>query len=719
MAKKLIIYDARGNEVLTKAAQVPDLDPSFWTSAGNSTDNNVSDIARKPYINHWLVYAAARNISSNLARLPRRFKREDESIVEKNHDLLKLFRRPNVFMTGRTFWEAVVLYTLLPAEGMGASRGGQCFIVCDSGNEDPRVDLAKGEIPASMYPYSDEFITAQYDSKRKFVGWKLKIENELEVEYAPHQIIRVYNFNPYDWLSGVSMCAPAILSLKQDIKANIWNTRSFENDAIPAGVLSSEQELDETQAAEIKARWYQQYSGVGNARRVAVLGKGTQFQTTGITQKDLEFSQQKDRAVDEMLAAFGLNKIAIGKYEQINYATIIEGHRMLWEDTYMPIDDSICEQVNSQFVNNVEVKNKIYISADTSSVRVLKKDYTKNIASAKTMYDMKVPASVAMRINEVPITDQDIKDCPWLAEKPEPVSMPAYGYDALADSGMEYDAPKKSVIIKTGFGLDARDKISMDYIERVLQPGENLFFSKLLRYFTSERNRMLDKVDEWYKATSKKYKEVVDGVVVSPSMFLLDLDEETQFLIERIYRPQVVLQLRAEYAKLNEELGRLVDWGIKDETIDRFINNRRAALMSVVETTFSAVSDKVSDAIADGYSRNLAIDELSREIKDAISDVGEIRKNQSRTIARTETGIISSEARYDAFKDAEVEYHQWINAHDEKVRDTHADGSGDGGLIVRVGTEFPNTRLLHPLDPSGEPGEIINCRCTSVAVEKP
>jgi SPP1 gp7 family putative phage head morphogenesis protein len=816
--KQVTLYDPRGQEIdlSVKAQSVPDLDPDFFSSVLGS--GTTKDIEEKPYQLHWIVYACARVISWNLSRLPRLLKDKNNKVVD-NEELKKIFDRPNPFMTKRTFFEALILYLLLPAkEGFGEGmRGGQVFIVCDSGKDDPHVDLAAGQIPVSMYPYSDEFISPEFDSQKKFIGWKLEIrQDDLLVHYKPNEIIRIYNFNPYDWLGGLSMYEPAQRAILNDIKADVWNSRTFENDAIPAGVLSSDAELTEEQATSISARWYQKYSGVGNARRVAVLGKGTKFQTIATSQKDMEFTEQKARIVDETLSVFGLNKIAIGNYEQINYATIVEGRKMLWEDTYLPIDESIMEQVNSQWINNIDPRNVISMVGDTSNIRVLKKDHSKNIIAAKTMVDTGVPAAIAYRINEVPITEDDLSNAPWLNERPIQPTSP-FGNQPIVE-------PKvKSIIQQVKLGLDELDKIAADYLEKVLLPGENLFYNKMVRYFIDERNYMQDLVDTWLKKqkdfkggpgsgrypagsggqhdnsidtlkqisidhsdmiskdtegvrkekyhneieprlkdepdqasgkwhlakrmisvsqekwqekdvkdtyksiTGSTYKPYIDESDTSDpeksliykadnkiiaDMFLFDDVKETEKLINKIYRPMVKDQVIREAGKLNQELGGLVNWSVQDEMIEAYVLNRAEGLAAINTTTINMYKEKISEVIAEGYQEVWNPNQFAKGIKDVISDTGEIRKNQARTIARTETGIISSDARYDAFQAEEVEEQTWVSANDEKVRETHQQ---ENGISVKVGEEFPHTHLLHPCDPDGEPEEIINCRCVAIA----
>jgi uncharacterized protein with gpF-like domain len=55
---------------------------------------------------------------------------------------------------------------------------------------------------------------------------------------------------------------------------------------------------------------------------------------------------------------------------------------------------------------------------------------------------------------------------------------------------------------------------------------------------------------------------------------------------------------------------------------------------------------------------------------------------------------------------------QWLTAHDEHVRPSHAAQDGDE---VALDETFKNG-LRYPCDPLGPPEEVINCRCTVVPV---
>jgi SPP1 gp7 family putative phage head morphogenesis protein len=230
---------------------------------------------------------------------------------------------------------------------------------------------------------------------------------------------------------------------------------------------------------------------------------------------------------------------------------------------------------------------------------------------------------------------------------------------------------------------------------------------------------MMDKIDAWAKHNgAKSYTEIVKKLPpINTEDYLLSSPVETEKLV-RVYRSFAGDQLKRQRAKLLEELGVAgVQWNVTDPLIDQYVRLRRKDLKEINNLTFKKVEKKVADAVAEAVKENQTVNELARNIKEYIRDVEVTRKNQSKTIARTETGIISSNSRYNAFKSAGIEYHQWVNAEDERVRMNHQnDPVGDGGVVRKVGELFPKTHLHHPQDSAGEPGEIINCRCVALAV---
>ena len=84
-------------------------------------------------------------------------------------------------------------------------------------------------------------------------------------------------------------------------------------------------------------------------------------------------------------------------------------------------------------------------------------------------------------------------------------------------------------------------------------------------------------------------------------------------------------------------------------------------------------------------------------------------------IARTETIRASNAGSTQVYKDWGVQKHEWLSTMDDRTRDDHAEANG---LVVEIGKPFMvgGEELEFPGDPNGSPGNVINCRCTTIPV---
>lgn len=803
----IITVDKYGNETNIEKS-IPNLDPYFLYPTGTRSRYGGGNVAERPYQNHIWTYASGEVISRNVCRLPKVIsKKTDPDKLIFEHKVLDVFDMPNPWMSSIGFWKSICLGLLLPSrraplekhkvdkavptnrsDDMG-DTGGQVFLIPLT-NSGEKVNLRRGDIPDMILPYTDRYIRAKEthdpDKGTTLDGWQwINSANNTVIDtFSPEEIIRINLLNPYDWIRGLSPLTPAGLALVDDIKSDIYNTESFENDGTVAGLLSTENDMTNDQFEINLKRWYSRNGGVGNNNRIAMIANGLKYQQFGLSQADMQFTEQKRWIFEKFAAAYGLNKIAYGKYEEINFATIREGRRMLWIDTYQPLDQLICNAITTQWIKYVD--KGAFLHSDYSRVETLREDYTKRAQAAKVMVDMGYPASLASKINNIPITEEMIQKYPWLDEKP-------MQRQPIQEQGKEKDKPKKSATKsaeKMQMSEEERKAQSWDYIHKVLDPGEKKWKSTMIRFFNSQRNRMQDKVDVWekkqkeipknikkdiylksfWKAFNKEYPEiyayqyqiknteylsvpfynkdegarmlktpkyqdwdteeavrafdksnisVIKEIIIDPKAFLLNPVEENEKLLQLV-KPLIVDQMRREKNRLNEELGTLIEWDVTDENIKEFIEKRKKDIKEINTTTFKKANKKIGKAIEISIEENETPQEAAKRIKAAISEVVETRKNAAQTIARTETGMISGAARFEAFHVEGVEYHEWLNAADEKIRFDHTQKpTGVGGEVVRVGAVFPIVLMRYPLDPMGSADQIINCRCVAIAVEEP
>lgn len=734
------------------------LDPNFLLSSATG-ELTSGDIVDEPYINHIWTYASAKVINTNVSKLPKILCNEDDPEDYKtDHAVLDLFDDPNPWMSSTNFWQAIVLGLLLPSErsqykpvgksnelitsNSGNQTGGQVFLICLTKNGE-KVNLQRGDIPDVILPFYDKNVAPWEDKKDGMVklrGW-VWVDNANKVieKFEPHEIIRINLFNPYEWTHGVSNYYPTSLAMADDIQSDIFNSQSFKNDGTVAGVLGTEMDLTDAQYNILYNRWMNRHGGVGRNNTIAVLGNGLKYQQIGLSQADMQFTDQKQFNFEKFAASYGLNKIAYGKYEEINFATIREGRKLLWQDTYKPLDQLITRSITDQWIKYIKPE-RLQLKSDYSDIEYLRPDYKGRANVAAIMVEkLRYTPAVASKMVRLPLTDEMIKEMPWLNEEP-----PAKQAGGFTPEPKKISEKLINKAFKNGQKLseDERIALSWDYIHKVLDPGEKKWKSTLDRFFTSQSNRMQDMVDIWLKK-QKAIPENIDretylrgfwlqqtnaeegeesgagAILATPAIFMLNPNQENEKLI-KILKPLIKAQMKLDAKRLEQELGTLIEFNVTNDDIQQYIDARKQQIKDINTTTFKKANQKIGVAIEEAIAANDTPQEAAKRIKDAIKDVRDVRKNQAATIARTETATISNTTRFAAFHKEGIEWHEWLNAADERVRVDHMNmPSGVGGMIVKVGQTFPIVNLRFPSDPNGAPAQIINCRCVTIPAEEP
>jgi hypothetical protein len=121
----------------------------------------------------------------------------------------------------------------------------------------------------------------------------------------------------------------------------------------------------------------------------------------------------------------------------------------------------------------------------------------------------------------------------------------------------------------------------------------------------------------------------------------------------------------------------------------------------------------MGEAIANGET----MDEIKARIRKTFNEIGDTRVDM---IARTETTVAYESARDLTFKEAGIEWTQWLTMADGGER--HPRYSGLHEQIRPIDEPFTlygSLTMRFPGDPEGPAAEVINCRCIRIAVMGP
>lgn len=721
--------DVNGQPISSRG--FPNLDPMYPNpfALANSGDS-VQSVMLRPYQNNPWVYVACRAYARNLAPLPRWLAdKNDPSRFAKDHPLYSAWRDPNPLMNSLQLWETIVLNLLLPST---RGPGGQCFLVLTDIAGEP-VDILSGQIPDQIWPYSDEVMTPLTNGNQ-FIGWKLTVNGQVITTFAPHQVVRLRLLNPGQPLKGLSPFNSVRQSVELDARATQFDLKSMENGGALAGVLHTDSPLNDQTVKEIREQWQRNFGGAINAGKTPLLTHGLEYQEVSRSQQEMQFAELQDRNRDKVLAVYGVPKFEAGIYEDINYATAEVARRHFWGAVLKPFDESIWCDLNDNWIRFIDKGRWVGLS-DYSNVEPLQESYKDKAEIMKTLFGIGVPVKESARLLKVPLQlDQyDWTDSVQVSSSLTDISM-LNENNAARNQGAKNgtitplppedspggDVPNAEPIAQPKSikkEVSSRQSKWDHYVRTMFDPAEKPMKKELVKYFVEQRNFMQDKVDAWESANRAAPQGATRGQVPNAGELLPNhierksQDDKLKEILDPLYKKAADLAVESA----QQELGQLVKWNEKNPFVSHFKRIRLEQIPEVNTTTFKKAGEVIAEIISAGVEAHLTVQEMAKELKKGIFDIYQMRISNSQTIARTETAIISSSTRQQVFKVEGIKQHEWLSAHDDKTRETHLEEDGN---IVDLGDPFPVTGLQYPSDPSGEPEEVINCRCVALAVIK-
>jgi HK97 family phage portal protein len=249
----------------------------------------------------WRMYKTDRD---GRVRYARTDKGSDQRIEVLRHQALKLWKRPNPFMTGEHFreigWQHMELV-------------GEWYWVINRGPS------GRG-VPLEIWPVSPARMEPVPDRKKFLAGWVYTGPSGEQIPLSTDEVIQIKYPNPGDMYRGLS----AVQSLLADIDATKysaqWSRNFFLNSAVPGGVVTFAKRLTDTEFNEFTARWREQHQGVARGHRVGVLEQGAVWTPNTYTVKDMQFYELRTLGRDIIREAYRVHQAMLGQSTDVNRA---------------------------------------------------------------------------------------------------------------------------------------------------------------------------------------------------------------------------------------------------------------------------------------------------------------------------------------------------------------------------------------------------------------
>jgi len=300
------------------------------------------------FLNSW-VNIAVNILIRNIARADFTVKKEGEDIT--NGQVFELFRKPNYSLSRYDLWKETAAWWHLEGEAFwwfGPDYSGgipkEIFII------DPRKMRHEGELSGG-FDFSSRHIPRR---------WFYHCGTEL-IPIFSDEIIHFRDFNPYNPVRGINPLLPLALELEQDYYANKANSQLLKNNAIPQGILKTEQTLRPEEADQLERRWESKYGNVKAGRKIAVLGKGTEFKPVTFSPDVIKLFELKKWNLYTILAKYGIPPRVANISDRstaLSGKDTAEQHSAFWKYTLIPILRQFEQILESQFFIKLGIKER-------------------------------------------------------------------------------------------------------------------------------------------------------------------------------------------------------------------------------------------------------------------------------------------------------------------------------------------------------------------------
>jgi hypothetical protein len=152
--------------------------------------------------------------------------------------------------------------------------------------------------------------------------------------------------------------------------------------------------------------------------------------------------------------------------------------------------------------------------------------------------------------------------------------------------------------------------------------------------------------------------------------------------------------------------------------INDYLDGAKNRLVDVPDRVYTVVKQIVAEGVEAGDTN----EEMADRVAKLFGDEGiETWEGRVITVVRTEAVAAHNAGQYASFLsvaalDSTPWEKAWLATEDRRTRPTH-DKADQQRVPLKQQFRVGKARLLYPGDPSGPPGEVINCRCTALLLE--
>jgi HK97 family phage portal protein len=599
---------------------------------------------------------------------------KEKQPLDYQHPLCKLFRTLNPFDTKYDIDEEI--WSFLPLTGN--------YYLCQEPTNVKQPTQLWGMRPSRVRIRVEKTV----DEKRFISGYTFANDFGEVVELPASDVLHLKLFNPTNPFYGQGFITAIREELMFDLDMLKYNRRLVKNMGVPYGGWETDMLLEANEVERVKKELHEQFTGVNTGKESFTHG-GLKWRDHGMSPRDMQWPQARKDVRGRALQGMQIPPVLAGMAEDVNtFATALIQERIFWRITIIPKQTKMA----ARFTQWAQPRwgEDILAAYDYSNVEALREDEERK---AKIF-------QIGFQCGAV---------------RPDDMRQSVYKLEAIGGDAGKLWAPIGMIPVE---GTEAK-------IPRIAVDGT----TRKRRYIESEErtakwNKWVTALLPWEKKWKAGWIHSIDALEARLKTIPLrsHRQDEWEIIDAGIDEELELSELRALCHKLATEivdgqgqvamaaLGIGSDFNVSNPNVAAWITKKAMTFSTNVwGTTKATLEAAVKAAVSDP---SLTVTEVAKAIEQAIGTAMDVRRSDAMRVARTESVSAANAGNQLAWEQSGVvEGREWLTARDELVRESHAAMDGETALM----NEPYSNDLMFPGDPSGEPGEIINCRCTELA----
>lgn len=668
----------------------------FFTSRMTSPPDRNTQEFLETYA-HSPRLAPVTKIATDLSNVPGKLYRVDPATGDKDeindHPFLDFMRKPNPlpFMTPSALWKLHETYMLIKGEGAAI------------------IERDPAGYPTELWPIPPHWMI---DIPRlDFPFYIIRSRDGLQMPVPAEDVFLTRQLNPLDpYGRGLGDAEAVADEIETDEYMAKWAKKFFFNDATPP-VLMSAPGITKDEYDRFQSAWNDRHRGVGNAHKMGIIPRDVTVNKLVDSQREMDFTESRKDLRDGVNAHFGVPPEIMGIVENSNRATATQAKIIYAENVLTPRllarQDAINLQLLPAWGEGLLWEYDDIVPEDTEFRLQMS---NAGLSGSALLVD---EWREQQGFDPLPNDAGQVLFVPFASMPTRPEELTESAREIIAQT-QEETPPGTSLTPPLTPGQKANRRRAQQAAHRMraqlLAAEERAAQRSVHRFFNGQTAAIIEAMDTGQKDAKENFWQKINGL------------------------GGLTVDIEAIRAAAKDALSQLIDWGAQDEALASILNPIWEDAFNVgaksIEDSFGVravtapkltdylrqsglrrvkginetTRDKLAATLADGIEAGESTAQLVKRMQQHMPD---IQAERAAAIATSEAHTSMQAGSFAQMRFGGITTKTWITAGDEATRDSHR---AQDGQTVPIDQPFRNG-LMYPGDPSGAPGEIINCRC--------